>query len=156
MSKQTIETVTTLITPILEERALQLFDIEFVKEGNDYFLRIFIDKESGVDLTECGIVSERVSEVLDKADPIKQAYFLEVSSPGAERPLRSKADFETYVDENIYVSLYAPIEGSKEYEGLLKQFEDDVVTIEYKLKTRVKEVDIPFNKIANARLSVML
>src|SRR5699024_8855521 len=89
-------------------------------------------------------------------DPIKQEYFLEVSSPGVERPLKTKQDFENNVNKNIYVSLYAPIEGEKEFEGVLKSFENNQVTIEYKVKTRIKEVTIQFEKIDKARLAVAL
>lgn len=144
-----------IVTPILEEEKLELVDIEYVKEGKDFFLRVYIDKEGGVGLNECELVSEELSEQLDKHDPIKGAYFLEVSSPGAERPLKTKADFEKHVNKNIYVSLYAPIDGEKEYEGILTRFEDDVVTLEYKVMTRTKTIDIPFNKIAQARLAVV-
>jgi len=144
-----------IVTPILQEENLDLVDIEYVKEGKDFFLRIFIDKEGGVGLNECELVSEKLSEQLDQHDPIKGAYFLVVSSPGAERPLKTKADFEKHVNKNIYVSLYAPIDGEKEYEGILTRFEDDTATIEYKVMTRTKEVSIPFDKIAQARLAVV-
>src|SRR5690606_23871729 len=135
---------------------LTLFDLEYVREGKENFLRIYIDKEGGVDLTECSIVSEKVSEKLDEEDPIEGAYFLEVSSPGAERPLKTEQDFKNHLNENVYVSLYVHIDGEKEYEGILKDFTDSVATIEYKYKHRKKEVQIPFDKIAKARLAVML
>ncbi|TXL67716.1 ribosome maturation factor RimP [Cerasibacillus terrae] len=144
-----------VVTPILQEENLELVDIEYVKEGRDFFLRVFIDKDGGVGLTECELISEKLSEKLDQLDPIQDAYFLEVSSPGAERPLKTKDDFLKNINSNIYVSLYAPIDGEKEYEGILKQFENDVVIIEYKLKTRKKEVQIPYEKIAHARLAVV-
>lgn len=87
MSKVT-EEVEQLVTPILSDLQLELVEIEYVKEGKDWFLRVFIDKETGVDIEECGVVSERLSEKLDEIDPIPYNYFLEVSSPGAERPLK--------------------------------------------------------------------
>lgn len=154
MSKQIIETVQTLIEPIFEERQAELVDIEYVKEGQDWFLRIYADTDDGIDLTECSIISEKISDVLDEADPIKRTYFLEVSSPGAERPLKSIKDFENHINENIYVTLYAPVDGAKEYEGILMTFENEIATIEYKIKTRKKQVNIPYNKIATARLAV--
>jgi len=150
-----IETTKKLVQPILDERELELVDIEYVKEGKNWFLRLFLDKEGGIDISECGEVSEELSEELDKADPIKDPYFLEVSSPGVERPLKKKADFQSNIDKNMYIKLYQPIDGEKEYEGILKDFKDDVLTIEYKVKTRKKQVEIPFEKIAKARLSVM-
>lgn len=156
MSKDIIAKVKTILEPILVEHELTLFDIEYVQEGKDMFLRVYIDKDSGVDLTDCSNVSEQLSEKLDEEDPIKGAYMLEVSSPGAERPLKTKEDFSKYIGENIYVSLYIHIDGEKEYEGVLMSIKDDIVTIEYKFKHTKKQVDIPFDKIAKARLAVML
>lgn len=156
MSGNIEQTIETLIEPVIEKQEVELVDVEYVKEGQDWFLRVYVDTEEGIDLDTCGVVSEAISEVLDKSDPIKGAYFLEVSSPGAERPLKTKKDFENHVNENIYVTLYAPVDGAKEYEGILVQFVDEVATLEYKVKTRKKQVDIPFNKIAKARLAVTL
>lgn len=156
MSTTVLSKVEDLLTPILLERNLTLADIEYVKEGKNTFLRIYIDKTGGVDLTECSIVSEQLSEKLDEHDPIEEAYFLEVSSPGAEKPLKTKQDFIDHVGENIYVSLYVHIDGEKEYEGILNDFSNDVVTMEYKYKHLKKQVEIPFDKIAKARLAVML
>lgn len=154
MSK-VIETTEQLVTPILAENGLELVDIEYVKEGKNWFLRVYIDKPGGVDISECSMVSEQLSEKLDASDPIKGAYFLEVSSPGAERPLKTKKDIQNSVNKNVYVTLYEAIDGEKAYEGLLKSFEDDVLTIEYKVKTAKKLVDIPYEKVAKARLAVM-
>lgn len=156
MTQEIISKIIAIAEPILEKHELSLFDVEYVQEGNDMFLRVYIDKEGGVDLTDCSIVSEELSEVLDEEDPIKAAYMLEVSSPGAERPLKTKEDFDSHINENIYVSLYMHIDGEKEYEGTLISFENDVVTIEYKYKHTKKQVVIPFDKIAKARLAVML
>ncbi|HEX6593934.1 MAG TPA: ribosome maturation factor RimP [Bacillota bacterium] len=156
MSSTIIQITEQLVQPILQEKGLQLVDIEYVKEGPNWFLRVYIDKEGGVNLTECSEVSEELSTQLDLKDPIGQEYFLEVSSPGVERPLKTKQDFKNNVNKNIYVSLYAPFEGEKEYEGILTAFNDNHVTIEYKVKTRTKEVNIPFDKIAKARLAVSL
>lgn len=155
MSK-VIATTEELVKPILSENGLELVDIEYVKEGKNWFLRVYIDKPGGVDITECGMVSEQLSEKLDATDPIKEAYFLEVSSPGAERPLKTKEDIEKSINKNVYVTLYEPIDGEKAYEGILKNFENDVLTIEYKVKTRKKLVEIPYEKVAKARLAVML
>lgn len=155
MSSRVIEQTEALVKPILSEKNLELVDIEYVKEGSNWFLRVYIDKVGGIDITECGEVSELLSERLDEVDPIKEAYFLEVSSPGAERPLKTKDDFHKYLQENIYVKLYEPIEGTKEYEGILKEFSNDIVTIEYKVKTQKKLVEIPYDKIAKARLAIL-
>ncbi|AUJ26645.1 MULTISPECIES: ribosome maturation factor RimP [Virgibacillus] len=154
MSSKVIQTTEELVLPILKQKNLELVDVEYVKEGKNWFLRVYIDKEGGVDITECGEVSEELSERLDQTDPIAEAYFLEVSSPGAERPLKKKKDFEENMNKQIYVKLYEPINGEKEYEGKLVDFANDVVTISYKLKTRNQTVEIPFEKIAKARLAV--
>ncbi|MFB4167459.1 ribosome maturation factor RimP [Virgibacillus sp. JSM 102003] len=156
MSSNVIKTTEELVQPILQEKELELVDVEYVKEGPNWFLRVYIDSESGVDIADCGTVSEQLSEKLDKADPVEEAYYLEVSSPGVERPLKSKDDFEKNVNNNVFVKLYEPIDGQKEYEGILKDFTDDIATIEYKVKTRKKLVEIPINNIAKARLAVTL
>ncbi|UII57448.1 ribosome maturation factor RimP [Cytobacillus spongiae] len=153
MSKVT-EIVEQLVTPILGELQLELVDIEYVKEGKDWFLRIFIDKEAGVDIEECGIVSERLSEKLDEIDPIPYNYFLEVSSPGAERPLKKEKDFQKAIGKNVFVKTYEPIDGEKTFEGILTGFDGETVSIEVKIKTRKKRVEIPYEKVANARLAV--
>lgn len=156
MTKDIRTKITEIVEPILEDLDLSLFDVEYVQEGKDMFLRVYIDKSGGVDLTDCSNVSEMLSEKLDEEDPIKSAYMLEVSSPGAERPLKTKDDFHSHINENIYVSLYLHIDGEKEYEGILKSLENDIVTIEYKYKHTTKQVELPFDKIAKARLAVML
>lgn len=151
-----IETVTGLVTPILEEKHFELVDIEFLKEGKSWFLRVFIDKEGGIDIEECAYVSERLSEELDACDPdpIPQAYFLEVSSPGAERPLKKESDYERAQGEYIHVSLYHPVDGEKHYEGTLASFTPEELTLKVKIKTRVKEVTIDRKNIAKARLAI--
>lgn len=156
MNKEIIEVVQEIMLPFVKEKSWELVDVEYIKEGSDWFLRVYLDKVGGIDLTECGIASEFLSEKLDELDPIKGNYFLEVSSPGAERPLRTIEDFQNHIDYNVYLTLYAPVDGAKEYEGLLVAFKDETALIEYKDKTRKKEVEIPFAKIAKARLSVML
>ncbi|WP_156289099.1 ribosome maturation factor RimP [Oceanobacillus salinisoli] len=155
MSSQVIKTTEELVLPILGEKNLDLVDIEYVKEGKSWFLRVYIDKPGGVDITECGEVSEQLSEKLDEIDPIKDPYFLEVSSPGVERPLKTKEDIEKNINKNVYIKLYEQIDGEKEYEGILKDFKNDVLTLEYKVKTRTKQVELPYEKIAKARLAVV-
>ncbi|WP_042144763.1 ribosome maturation factor RimP [Paucisalibacillus sp. EB02] len=156
MSSQVVKTTEELVQPILEEKKLELVDVEYVKEGKNWFLRVFIDKEGGIDISECGEVSELLSEKLDEIDPIKEAYFLEVSSPGVERPIKTVEDFAKSVNKNVYVKLFEPIDGEKTFEGLLVDFNENIATIEYKVKTRKKRIEIPFNKIAKARLAVAL
>ncbi|RAK23408.1 ribosome maturation factor RimP [Anoxybacillus vitaminiphilus] len=155
MSKKVTEIVEELVTPILEEMELELVDIEYVKEGKNWFLRVFIDSEDGIDIEQCGVVSEKLSEKLDEVDPIPYNYFLEVSSPGAERPLKKRTDFERAVGKNVYIKTYEPIEGEKEFEGELTAFDGTVVTITVKQKMRKKAIEIPYEKIANARLAIV-
>ncbi|MBN6887202.1 ribosome maturation factor RimP [Cytobacillus horneckiae] len=154
MSKVT-EVVEQLVTPILSDLQLELVDIEYVKEGKEWFLRVFIDKDSGVDIEECGMVSERLSEKLDEVDPIPYNYFLEVSSPGAERPLKKEQDFVKAVGKNVFIKTYEPIDGEKTFEGVLTAFDGKTVTVDMQIKTRKKTVQIPYGKIANARLAVV-
>ncbi len=149
------ETVEKLALPIVEELGLEIVDIEYVKEGKNWFLRVFIDKETGVDIEECGLVSERLSEKLDEVDPIPHNYYLEVSSPGAERPLKKPADFERSIGKNVYIKTYEPINGEKIFEGVLKAFDGVNVTLDVRVKNRTKTVDIPYDKVAQARLAVI-
>ncbi|MGG0718795.1 ribosome maturation factor RimP [Robertmurraya massiliosenegalensis] len=153
MSK-VIEVVEDIVSPILDDLNLELVDIEYVKEGKDWFLRVFIDKDGGVDIEECGLVSERLSEKLDEIDPIPYNYFLEVSSPGAERPLKKEKDYERAIGHNVFVKTYEPIDGEKTFEGKLTDYSSDKLSLEITIKTRKKLVEIPKDKIANARLAV--
>ncbi|WP_053366203.1 ribosome maturation factor RimP [Bacillus sp. FJAT-27245] len=153
MSKVT-EVVEELATPIVNDLGLELVDVEYVKEGRDWFLRLYIDKEEGVDIEECGTVSERVSEKLDELDPIPHNYFLEVSSPGAERPLKKEKDFINAIGKNVFIKTYEPIDGEKSFEGTLLEYDGQTVKLEIKVKTRKKTVEIPFGKVASARLAV--
>jgi len=154
MSKVT-EVVEGLAQPIIQELGLELVEIEFVKEGKNWYLRVYIDKENGVDIEDCGIVSERLSEKLDELDPITQNYFLEVSSPGAERPLKKAKDFEKAIGKNVFIKTYEPIDGEKGFEGKLLDYDGQTVKIEMKIKTRKKVIEIPYEKVASARLAVI-
>ncbi|GGC90117.1 ribosome maturation factor RimP [Thalassobacillus devorans] len=154
MGDNVIRLTEELVQPVLEEMNLELVDVEFKKEGKNWFLRVFVDKENGVDIEECGYVSEQLSEKLDDVDPIEFPYFLEVASPGAERPLKNKEAFEKNVGRRVHVKLYEPMSGEKEFEGDLTSFDNEVATIAYKIKTKTKTVEIPYDKIAKARLAV--
>ena len=154
MSKKVTEIVEELLTDILEKEQLELVDIEYVKEGKSWFLRVFIDKENGVDIEDCGLVSEKLGEKLDEIDPIPQNYFLEVSSPGAERPLKKEKDFMKAIGKHVNIKTYEPIEGTKEFEGTLLSYDEKEVKISVKIKTRTKEFTIPTEKVAKARLAV--
>ncbi|WHY88091.1 ribosome maturation factor RimP [Neobacillus novalis] len=154
MSKVT-EVVEELAAPLIQELGLELVEIEYVKEGKSWFLRVYIDKENGVDIEDCGLVSERLSEKLDEIDPIPHNYFLEVSSPGAERPLKKDKDFQMAIGKNVVIKTYEPIDGEKNFEGTLLEFNGQTLKIEVKIKTRKKSIEIPYEKVANARLAVI-
>ncbi|MBO9128857.1 ribosome maturation factor RimP [Bacillus sp. 165] len=154
MSKKVTEIVEELAGPIVEELQLELVDVEYVKEGKDWFLRVFIDSETGIDIEECGLVSERLSEALDKADPIPHLYFLDVSSPGAERPLKKEQDFHKAIGKQVNIKTYEPLDGEKVFEGKLLAYDGSSVTVLMIIKTRKKEIIIPMEKVASARLAV--
>ncbi len=155
MSKIT-ERVEEIVAPIVQSLGFELVDVEYVKEGPDYYLRIAIDKPGGIDIADCALASEHISEVMDKEDPITEAYFMDVSSPGAERPLKKEKDYENAVGNNIYVKLYEPIAGDKEWMGILEQYNEDFITINAKIKTRTKTIEIDRKKIAKIRRAVVL
>ena len=153
---QVIDQVQALVQPILNDNNFELVDIEYIKEGKDWFLRVYIDKPGGIDIDECVLVSEQLSEKLDKADPIEEAYFLEVSSPGAERPLKKDSDYEKALQEqaNIHISLYQKVDNEKQYQGHLVELTQDVLTLEIKQKTRLITKQFERKNIAKARLAV--
>ncbi|MED0674574.1 MULTISPECIES: ribosome maturation factor RimP [Aneurinibacillus] len=151
MSQHVIAVTEELVTPILEEENLELVEIEYTKEGANWFLRVYIDKEGGVDIEDCGRVSEKLSKKLDEADPIPGAYFLEVSSPGAERPLKKEKDFERAVGRHVHVTTYEPINGAKVFEGELISYDGKQLEI----KEGKTSVVIPREKVASARLAIV-
>ncbi|MGE7940979.1 ribosome maturation factor RimP [Lysinibacillus xylanilyticus] len=144
-----------LAKPIVEELNLELVDVEFVKEGRNWFLRVYVDTpEGGIDIEQCAQVSERLSLLLDENDPITQNYYLEVSSPGAERPLKKDADFEKAIGKFIYVKTYEPVKDMKEFQGYLTSYDEHTLVIEVRIKTRKITVTIEQEKIAMARLAI--
>ncbi|MEX3744438.1 MULTISPECIES: ribosome maturation factor RimP [Lysinibacillus] len=144
-----------LAKPIVEELNLELVDVEFVKEGRNWFLRVYVDTpEGGIDIEQCAQVSERLSLLLDENDPITQNYYLEVSSPGAERPLKKDADFEKAIGKFIYVKTYEPVKDMKEFQGYLTSYDEHTLVIEVRIKTRKITVTVEQEKIALARLAI--
>ncbi|AOZ94261.1 ribosome maturation factor RimP [Paenibacillus crassostreae] len=143
--------VEEMIHPFMEEHNFELVDVEYVKEGKNWFLRIYVDKEGGIDIDDCGLVSEYLSQQLDSNDPITDAYFLEVSSPGAERPLKKSTDVSKAVGKDVFVTVYEALDGLKEFEGRLLAFEEDVLVIQM----GKKQHHIPYEKVASARLAII-
>lgn len=144
--------VLPILEPIIAEKGLELVDLEFVKEGVNWYLRVYIDKDGGVNIDDCEAVSRALEVKLDEKDPIEQAYILEVSSPGIDRPLKKDADFVKYQGEIIDVKLYKAQDGSKQYQGKLLGLEDGVLSIEEENGTIVK---FEQKDIASVRLAVI-
>ena len=119
-----------LAEPIAKNLGLRIWDVRYLKEGASYFLRIFIDKDGGVDLDDCEALSRAIDEPLDTEDFIKDAYFLEVSSPGLERELVKQEHFRAFFGESVKVNLYKAIDGKKDYIGTLIDYADKNVTLE--------------------------
>ena len=125
------EKVEKLVEPIIENIGYELYDVEYAKEGKNYFLRIFIDNEKGIDLNDCEKVNDAITDILDTENYIKEQYFLEVSSPGIERVLRKDKHLKQNIGEEINVKLFKKDEnGQKEYLGKLKEFDDLKIIIE--------------------------
>lgn len=131
MNKKDYETKTEeLISPIMEENHFELVDIEYLKEGGNWYLRIYIDKPGGITIDDCELVSRALSDLLDKEDFIKEAYILEVSSPGLTRALKKDKDFERNIGKEVEVRLFRPINKQKEYKGILKSYDKESIYIE--------------------------
>ena len=128
MAKVT-ELAAKLALPVVEEAGCELWDVEYVREAGTWFLRVYIDKEGGVDILDCEKVSRKLSDLLDEADPIEGSYTLEVSSAGAERPLKRPGDFERFMGSPVAVKLYKARNGRKEFAGVLAGYDGGDVTI---------------------------
>lgn len=125
------EKVENLLKEKIESIGYDLYDVEYAKEGPNYFLRIFIDKPEGIDLSDCEKVNDEIMEKLDEADYIKEQYFLEVSSPGIERVLKKDKHLEKNIGAEVHIKLFKKDEkGLKEYQGILKSFDENTITIE--------------------------
>ncbi|WP_333564632.1 ribosome maturation factor RimP [Streptococcus parasuis] len=152
-----IDLVTAAITPAIQA-PYELVDVEYGKMGGDYILSIFFDKEGGISLQDTADLSEVISPILDtiKPDPFPEQYMLEVTSPGLERPLKTADAVEKAVGKYIHVKLYQAIDKIKVFEGTLLSFDGTDLIMEYMDKTRKKEVTIPYQTVAKARLAVKL
>lgn len=135
------ERVEKLLSEKIESIGYELYDVEYSKEGKNYFLRIFIDKPDGIDLNDCEKVNNEINEILDKADYIKDQYFLEVSSPGIERIIRKEKHLKKYIGNEVNVKLFKKDEqGKKEYQGILKNFDQDSIELEQNIKIQRKNI----------------
>ena len=122
--------VTKIAQPVVEAHGCELWDVEYVREGDQRFLRLYLDKEGGVDITDCEAISRAVDPLLDEADPIAESYHFEVCSAGLERALKRPSDFERFMGSAITVKLYRPRNGLKEIPCVLTGYEDGKVTVE--------------------------
>ena len=127
---KTTDLVAKLALPVVEAAGCTLWDVEYVREGSERFLRVYIDKEGGVNITDCETVARAMDPILDEADPIAESYHFEVCSAGLERALKRPADFQQFMGSPILVKLYRPRNGLKEIPGILRGYEEGKVTVE--------------------------
>lgn len=138
-----------LVMPIIDENNFELVDIEYVKEGANWYLRVYADKEGGITIDDCVLISRALEEKLDADEFIPDAYILEVSSPGLGRPLKKDKDFKRSIGKNVEIKLYRAVDGTKELEGMLTGYDEKEVRIE----TTDKELTIQRSEIAIIRLA---
>lgn len=151
MAKQKItELVEAVALPVVQEAGLELVDVEFVKEGGRWYLRIFIDKPGGIGLEDCRYVSEKIDQLLDEKDPIPQSYALEVSSPGIERPLKKPADYNRFAGRLANITTFVPYHGKKKFTGRIIGIREDEVVLDID----GSELLIPLEQVASARLEM--
>ena len=122
--------VTQFAQPIVEQFGCSLWDVEYVREGSERYLRIYLDKEGGIDIDDCEKIHRAIDPILDEKDPIAESYHFEVCSAGIERALKRPSDFARFMDSPILVKLYRPRNGLKEFPGILRGYEDGRVTVE--------------------------
>ncbi len=138
-----------LLEPIAEECGVSIYDVEYVKEGSDYYLRAYIDKDGGVNIQDCENVSRRLSGELDREDFIPDAYILEVSSPGLGRILKKEKHLRASVGEKVEIRLFGPMDGRKDFSGTLEDFDQESVTIlEEEGRTTLKRADMAVIRLA--------
>ena len=151
MAKVT-EVTAALAAPIAEANGCTLWDVEYVWEAGTWFLRVYIDKEGGVSIDDCEAVSRPLSDALDEADPIEGSYTLEVSSAGADRPLKRPEHFAAFLGAEVEIRLYRPVDGRKDHVGLLRRYRDGDVTVE----TAGAEKTFSKKDVAQVRLYVRI
>lgn len=142
-----VEQIAEIVKPIAEELSYDIYHIEYVKESGEYYLRIYIEKDGGVSLNDCEALSRRVSDVLDEKDPITDAYFLEVSSPGLNRTLFTNEHYTRFIGNEVLVKLAKAVEGTKTIKGILKENNESSITVE-----GAEEISIPKDKIKSVNL----
>ncbi|MCP3279763.1 ribosome maturation factor RimP [Clostridioides difficile] len=151
MKKNLEATIEEIVTKITDEYGFEMVDVEYVKEAGEYYLRVYIDKEEGISLNECELVSRELSPILDEKDPIKENYFLEVSSPGLDRALKKDRDFVRYQGRDVDLKLYKPLNGCKQFEGELVGLTEDN---NIKIIANGKEMEFNRKDVAIVRLAI--
>ena len=149
--KKVTETVRELALPVVEEQGCKLWDVEYVREGDQRFLRLYLDKDGGVDILDCENVSRKVSDLLDEIDPIEGSYIFEVSSAGAERQLKRPSDFEKFMGSPVLLKTYQNRDGRKEFAGVLKGYDGGAVVLEM----GTQELRFEKNEVAMVRLRIV-
>ena len=149
--KKVTEIVAELAAPVAAEFGCELWDTEYVREAGQWFLRLSLDKDGGVDILDCENVSRRVSDLLDQADPIEGSYIFEVSSAGAERQLKRPSDFEKFLGSPVLLKTYQNRDGRKEFPGVLKEYDGGAVILEM----GKQELRFEKNEVAMVRLRIV-
>ena len=149
MSKIT-DKVWSMAEPVAAKNGCEIWDVEYVKEAGQWFLRIYIDKEGGVFINDCEAISRELDKMLDEADPIPESYVFEVSSAGAERQLKRQSDFECFYGSKVEVKLYRPLDGAKAFVGKLLSYDNGDVTLE----TAAGEQRFEKKQVASVRLRI--
>ena len=149
--KKVTEIVAELAAPVAAEFGCELWDTEYVREAGQWFLRLYLDKDGGVDILDCENVSRRVSDLLDQADPIEGSYIFEVSSAGAERQLKRPSDFEKFLGSPVLLKTYQNRDGRKEFPGVLKEYDGGAVVLEI----GKQELRFEKNEVAMVRLRIV-
>lgn len=153
LKKEHLEKIALAAEIFAKESGLELVDVQFNKEGGVWFLRVFIDKLDGlVDTEDCAIVNNKLSAYLDELDPIEQQYFLEVSSPGIERPLKKPEDFSRFKGHLIRVNTYAKINGKKVFIGILEGLDEGILKLVDEDTNEL--IELPYESVANVKLSI--
>ena len=148
MAKRIEEAVEAIVQEIVQDSDLEVVDVEYVKE-RDWYLRIYLDKEGGIEIDDCQRISEALEQILDEKDLLKDAYILEVSSPGLDRVLKKARDFEREQGKDVEVTFYAPVDGKKTWVGTLTGYdrEKNAIVLD-------GEKELPLEKIAQVRLHI--
>lgn len=144
------ELVASFAEPVVKAHGCELWDVEYVREGSEYFLRLYLDKEGGVDINDCEAISRAIDPILDEKDPIPESYHFEVCSAGLERALKRPSDFARFMGSPITVRLYRPRNGLKEIPGVLRGYENGIITVE----TGKETISFAKSEVALVRLRV--